>query len=64
MPNITVELYPRSTEDKAKLARAITDAVVKTIGVSPDSIRIAFIENPPTNVAKGGVLDSEKKTSR
>ena len=43
MPTIHVELFKgRSVEQKRAAAQAITEAVVKTLGGSPDSVDVIF----------------------
>lgn len=61
MPTVTVEwLDGRSKEQKAKLAKAITEAVVE-IGKAPaDGTNVVFVDVPKENWATGGVLQSDK----
>jgi phenylpyruvate tautomerase PptA (4-oxalocrotonate tautomerase family) len=61
LPNVTIESYPRTTDQKSRLAKAITDDVVKIFEARPDDVRIEFIELPPTNIARGGKLGSENR---
>jgi 4-oxalocrotonate tautomerase len=62
MPIIHVNMYEgRSLEQKKKLVGAMTDAVVKSLDVKPDAVRIILHDIPKHNIAVAGVLASEKK---
>lgn len=62
MPTIRVELFEgRTVDQKQALAKALTDATVKTLGGSPDSIDIVFFDIKKQDWATGGVLWSERK---
>ena len=62
MPIIHVNMYEgRSLEQKKKLVVAMTDAVVKSLDVKPDAVRIILHDIPKQNIAVAGVLASEKK---
>ena len=60
MPTLRVDLFEGRTEtQKAELARALTDACVKVLGGSPDSVDILFYDIARSNWATGGRLWSE-----
>jgi 4-oxalocrotonate tautomerase len=62
MPIIHVNMYEgRTIEQKRKLVTAITDAVVKSLGLKPDAVRIILHEIPRDNIAVAGVLTSDEK---
>ena len=62
MPTIRVELFEgRSPEQKRALAAALTEATVRTLGGSADSIDILFFDIKKQDWATGGVLWSERK---
>lgn len=62
MPIIHVNMYEgRALEQKKKLVVAMTDAVVKSLDVKPDAVRIILHDIPKHNIAVAGVLASEKK---
>lgn len=62
MPIIHVNMYEgRSLEQKKKLVVAMTDAVVKSLDVKPEAVRIILHDIPKHNIAVAGVLASEKK---
>ena len=61
MPIIHVNLYEgRSLEQRKKLVVAMTEAVVKSLEVKPEAVRIVLHDLPKHNVAVAGVLASEK----
>jgi len=61
MPEIYVHAVAgRSIEQKRALVKDITDAVVTHFNVTADRVMVEFIENPPHNKAKGGVLFSDR----
>jgi 4-oxalocrotonate tautomerase len=53
----------RTMEQKKRLVRAVTDAIVESLGpqVASEEIRIWIIEIPKTSLAVGGVLVSDRK---
>jgi len=61
MPTIRVEMFEgRTPEQKRALAAAITEACVRTIGASPDSVDILLFDIAKQNWATGGTLWSDK----
>jgi len=61
MPFIQVHLLEgRTDEQREKLAKAITDAVVEILGVSKDVVWITFHDIPKTHWSTGGVLRSKR----
>ena len=62
MPIIHVNMVEGKTlEQKRKLATNMTEAVVRSLDVPPDHVRIVIHELPKTNFATAGVLISDKK---
>ena len=60
MPIVKVEMWPgRTQEQKAELARAITEAVVNIARTTADDTIVIFQDVARENWAKGGVLASE-----
>ena len=60
MPIVKVEMWPgRTQEQKAELARAITDAVVSIARTTPEDTIVIFQDVARENWAKGGVMASE-----
>ncbi len=61
MPTIRVELFEgRSVEQKRALAQALTEAVVRTLGGSPDSVDILFYDVAKHDWATAGRLWSDR----
>ena len=62
MPTIMVNMFEgRTLEQKRKLVAAMTEAVVESLGVKPESVRIFLKEMARENHAVAGVLTSDKK---
>jgi len=61
MPFIQVHLIEGTTdEQREKIAKAFTEALVEIIGVPKDAVWIQFVDMPKTHFATGGVLRSKK----
>lgn len=55
MPIIRIELIEgRAPELKEELIRRVTDAVVTTLAVQPEQVRVLLYELPPEHWAVGG----------
>lgn len=64
MPTIRVELFEgRSPQQKAELAKQLTEACVRVLGGSADSVDVLFFDVARQDWATGGVLWSEKGKS-
>jgi 4-oxalocrotonate tautomerase len=62
MPTIHVELFEgRTLEQKRELAKALTEATVKTLGSKPEGVDIIFTDVKKHDWATGGVLWSDRK---
>ena len=60
MPTIRVELFEgRTVEQKRTLAQALTDATVRTLGGSPDSVDVVFYDIARHDWATSGKLWSD-----
>jgi 4-oxalocrotonate tautomerase len=60
MPTLRIDMMEgRTAQQKADLARELTDAVVRVLGGSPQSVDILMYDIPRHNWATGGVLWSE-----
>lgn len=56
MPIIEVTLIEgRTPEKKVAMMKAVTDAVVETLGAPRESVRVIIYEVPPEHFAVGGV---------
>jgi 4-oxalocrotonate tautomerase len=65
MPEVHVYLGEgRSPDQKKSLMRAITDAVVSTVGVDIGSVTVQIVEAPATDKMKGGVTFVERNAKR
>ena len=61
MPLIRVEMFEgRTVDQKRALAQALTEATVKTLGVSPGAVDIMFFDVPKSDWASAGELWSDK----
>jgi len=57
MPVITINQFEgRTVEQKRKLAKEITDSIVKIYEISADRVSITYFDVPKHNVAKAGKL--------
>ncbi|NOZ76675.1 MAG: 4-oxalocrotonate tautomerase [Euryarchaeota archaeon] len=57
MPVVTVEMWEgRTREQKAALAKAITDAVVDIAKTTPDQVHVVFYDVARSDWAIGGKL--------
>lgn len=61
MPTIRVELFAgRTPEEKRAFAQAVTEAAVRTIGATPESVDVIFQDVQRHDWASAGVLWSDK----
>ncbi|GAA3426973.1 tautomerase family protein [Streptosporangium sandarakinum] len=61
MPNITVELLSgRTLDQRREFVSAVTQAAVDVLKVRPEAVRIVFTEIEKSDVANGGVLESDR----
>lgn len=61
MPIVRVEMWPgRTHEQKAELAKAITEAVVNIGKTSPEATIVVFEDVPKENWSQGGKLASDQ----
>ena len=62
MPIIHVHMFEgRTVDQKRKMVVAMTEAVVKSLDVKPEAVRIIMHDIPRHNIAVAGVLASERK---
>ena len=60
MPIVRVEMWPgRTHEQKAALAKAITDVMVSIAKTTPEATIVVFEDVPKENWAEAGVLASD-----
>jgi 4-oxalocrotonate tautomerase len=61
MPVVTVQMFEgRTLEQKRKLVKAITDAMVEHADARPDGLHVVLQEVPPENWGRAGVLGSDR----
>ncbi len=61
MPTIRIDMFEgRTVDQKRALVAAITEACVKTIGASPESVDILLFDIAKQNWASGGQLWSDR----
>jgi 4-oxalocrotonate tautomerase len=61
MPNVFIYwLEGKKKEQKRKVVEGITK-VMEEAGINKDVVSISFMEISPENIAKGGVLFSERE---
>ena len=61
MPVIQVSLLEgRTTEQKRKLAKRITDAMVEEAGARAEGVVVTFVDLPRDSYSSGGVLMCDK----
>ncbi len=62
MPTLRVELMEgRTLEQKKNLVKALTDAVVQTLGGKPEAVDVLLFDIKRHDWATGGELWSDKK---
>jgi 4-oxalocrotonate tautomerase len=62
MPTLKVEMLEgRTPEQKTALVKALTQAVVESLGSKPESVDVLIYDIPRQNWATGGVQWSEKQ---
>jgi 4-oxalocrotonate tautomerase len=62
MPSITIELFSgRTLDQKRRLVAAVTDAVVQTLEVKPDIVRIRLVEMERHQLARAGILYTDRE---
>lgn len=61
MPIVRIDMWPgRTHQQKADLAKAITDALVNIAKTTPEATTIVFQDVPKENWAEAGVLASDQ----
>ena len=61
MPTLRVELFEgRTDQQKRALARELTEACVRAIGATPESVDIIFYDIKRQDWASGGTLWSDR----
>ncbi|PLZ02370.1 4-oxalocrotonate tautomerase [Burkholderia sp. WAC0059] len=62
MPYVKIEMLKgRSPEQKASIAKIVTDALVEHGGAKPESVFVVFDDYEPSDWAVGGTPISQRK---
>lgn len=62
MPVVTVQMWSgRTVEQKRRLVRAITDAMIQHADAKPDGLHVIIQEIPPDNWGRAGVLGIDRE---
>jgi 4-oxalocrotonate tautomerase len=65
MPEVHVYLAEgRTVEQKKKLMKALSDAVVSSIGADINAVTVQIMEAPGTDKMKGGLTFEERATKK
>lgn len=57
MPHVEITLVEgRTTEQKRKTAKRVTDVICEELSCPPSAVSIAFVDVPKDSFAHGGVL--------
>jgi 4-oxalocrotonate tautomerase len=60
MPTIRIEMWSgRTLDQKRKLVKKVTEAVVEALDIQPDEVKIRIVESEKQDYAVGGVLRSD-----
>jgi 4-oxalocrotonate tautomerase len=61
MPYVTIVLREgRSVEQKREMVKAVTEAIARTTGARPEAVHIIVHDEPAHNLARDGILLSER----
>ena len=62
MPVVIVKMFPgRTVDQKRRLSKAITDAMVEHAGAKPDNLHVIIEEHALENWALAGVLAIDRE---
>lgn len=62
MPVVTVQMWSgRTTEQKRRLVRAITDAMIEHADCKPEHLHVIIQDVPKDSWGRAGVLGSDQK---
>ncbi len=60
MPFVTIQMLPRTKEQKAEISKEITDTIVRVAKVQPEAVLIIYNDIPSAeHFARAGVLHSD-----
>jgi 4-oxalocrotonate tautomerase len=62
MPHIQITMLEgRTTEQKRRVVKRITEAVTDELGAPPDAVTVSLVEVPRDSFARAGVLIADRK---
>jgi len=62
MPYVNIYLFEgRTVEQKKEMADKITNVISEVGKVPKEMVHILFIDLPKTNIAKGGIIQTDKQ---
>jgi len=62
MPHVQITmLQGRSTEQKRRAAKRVTEVLQEELNVNPEKVTIAFVEVPRDSYASNGILISDRE---
>jgi 4-oxalocrotonate tautomerase len=62
MPHVQITMLAgRSTDQKRRAAKRITEVLQEELSVSPDKLTIVFVEVPRDSYARSGALISDRE---
>lgn len=64
MPVVHIDIIKRPLAAKRKLAKAVTEAIVQSLGVAPESIHIVINEMEKDQYATAGRLYADAPTAK
>lgn len=56
MPIIVVQMFRRSSEIKAEIAKQITDVIVREARVPSEAVEVLFVDLPNDSYSRGGKI--------
>lgn len=64
MPYVQIEMLAgRTIEEKRKLAKLVTDAVVEAVGSKPEKVIVIINETEHHHSAVGGILTADERAA-
>ena len=65
MPHVQVTMLEgRTTEQKRRAAKRITEVLHEELNVNPEKLTIAFVEVPRDSYASNGILISDRESPK
>ncbi len=62
MPHVQITMLEgRTTEQKRRVVRRITEVLTEELGTAPEGISVALVEVPRDSYARAGVLIADRK---